>query len=240
MLLPQRVFDDAALISVANAARNRDISRLQNLVASGIDLRGVGREGLTVTHFALYAGPDTPAVLDILLKAGADPISQLTSGTTVPELAAKRDNADPKVITVLLTNGLSPNWRAASGISKETSLIGFAIQGNNLEVVRTLVDSGADINYVNPISGSALHDALEIADFEIAAYLVDAGIDLSLKSHTSPLIEPGSRRMETAIERFCRTQGGRRGRNPSQRAKVGWALLMEALAKRGVSMPCGL
>jgi ankyrin repeat protein len=195
---------------------------------------------MTVTHFALLARKNAPKVMAAVLKAGADPVSMLSSGDNVPQYAVGRDNADPEVVRVLLESGIDPNWFPPSGHGRETSLLQSAVRGHNLPVIKLLVAKGADINYVNPIMGSALHYALNGSDFFMAAFLVEAGIDLSLKDSTSPKITNNRSRPMTAIEAFCRFEGGKRGANPLPRIAEGWRVFTAALARRGVTMPCNL
>ena len=241
MVAAERVFTDPQVIALANAARDGNVDRIAALIRAGANVRAVGEKGFTLPHFALYARQNAPQVMVALLKAGADPVSMLADGENVPTYAVERDNADPEVVKVLLDNGIDPNWRPpASNIFNETSLLQSAIGGHNLPVIKLLVQRGADINYVHPVSGSALHYALNGSDFFMAAFLVESGIDLSLKNMTSPRIKNPLAVSRTAIEKFCRFQGGKRGANPLPRIAEGWAAFTTALAKRGVTMPCGL
>jgi ankyrin repeat protein len=123
---------------------------------------------------------------------------------------------------------------------QKTSLLQDAVMGHNLPVIKLLVERGADINYVHPFSGSALHYALNGTDFYMAAYLVNVGIDLKLLDNTSPEIKNPRAVRRTAIEKFCHFDGGRRGDDPLPEIADGWRLFTAALARRGVTMPCGL
>jgi hypothetical protein len=96
------------------------------------------------------------------------------------------------------------------------------------------------VNYIHPISGSALHYALSGTDFYMAAYLVDAGIDLKLLDGTAPEIKNPRATKQTAIEKFGEFEGGQRGDDPLPEIAAGWRVFTAALARRGVTMPCGL
>ena len=141
---------------------------------------------------------------------------------------------------MLLAHGIGPNWFPPAKTDQKTSLLQNAVMGHNLPVIRLLVEHGADINYVHPITGSALHYALNGTDFYIPAYLVDAGIDFKLLDSTSSEIKNPRIIKLTAIEKFCQFQGGKRGHNPLPEIAAGWRVFTAALAKRGVTMPCGL
>ncbi|PRD63899.1 ankyrin repeat domain-containing protein [Malikia granosa] len=241
MVTTDKVFADPRVAQLANAAQEGDLARIQQLIKAGAPVKFVGQEGMTVTHYALRARRNAPQVMELLLKAGADPVSMLSNGNNVPHYAVSRDKADPEVVKVLMAHGIGPNWfPPPSGRYQKMSMLQEAIMGRNLSVIKLLVERGADINYVHPISGSALHIALDGIDFYIPAYLVESGIDLKLLNNTSPEIKNPRAIRQTAIEDFCETEGGRRGDDPLPEAADGWRLFTAALAKRGVTMPCGL
>lgn len=240
MITTDKVFADPQVAQLASAAQDGDLARIQQLIEAGTRVKFVGREGMTVTHYALRARRHAPQVMELLLKAGADPVSMLSNEKTVPQYAVARDNADPEVVKVLLAHGIGPNWFPPSGVYHDRSLLQAAIMGSNLPVVKLLIERGADINYVHPISGSALHYALDGTDFHIPAYLVEAGIDLKLLDGTAPEITNPRAVRRTAIEKFCHFEGGVRSRDPLPEIAAGWRLFTAALAKRGVKMPCGL
>lgn len=240
MVTTDKVFADPRVAQLANAAQEGDLARIQQLIKTGAPVKFVGQEGMTVTHYALRARRNAPQVMELLLKAGADPVSMLSNGKTVPHYAVSRDKADPEVVKVLMAHGIGPNWFPPSGVYHDRSMLQAAIMGKNLPVIKLLVERGADLNYVDPFDGSALHLALDGIDFYIPAYLVDAGIDLKLLDSTSPEIKNPRAIKQTAIEKFCQFQGGKRGDDPLPEIADGWRLFTAALAKRGVTMPCGL
>ena len=240
MITTDKVFADPRVAQLANAAQDGDLARIEKLIKAGAPLKFVGQEGMTVTHYALRARRNAPQVMELLLKAGADPVSMLSDGNNVPHYAVSRDNADPEVIKVLLAHGIGPNWFPSTGVYHDMSMLQASVRGHNLPVIKLLVERGADLNYVDPFSGSALHYALLGTDFYMATYLVEAGINLKLLDSTSPEIKNPLAIKQTAIEKFCKFQGGRRGDDPLPEIADGWRVFTAALAKRGVTMPCGL
>ena len=240
MITTDKVFADPRVAQLANAAQDGDLTRIEKLIKAGTPVKFVGQEGMTVTHYALRARRNAPQVIELLLKAGADPVSMLSDGNNVPHYAVSRDNADPEVVKVLMTHGIGPNWFPPKGVYNDLSMLQAAVMGHNLPVIKLLVERGADLNYVDPFSGSALHYALNGTDFYMAAYLVEAEIDLKLLDSTSPEIKNPRAVKQTAIEKFCYFDGGKRGHNPLPEIADGWRIFTAALAKRGVTMPCGL
>lgn len=237
MFAIEKTFSDPAVRQLAHAVEAADFVAIDRLLAQGANVRAVGEQGMTLTHYALRARTGRPEILRRLLQAGADPVSLLASGDNVPHYAVARDNADPEVVKVLFDFGITPNWFSPADPEHRTSLLMDAIQGHNFPIVKLLVERGARLNHVNPIGGSALHYALG-TQFAIAAYLVDAGVDLSLTSHTGSFIK--NPKPKTALEWFCATEGGKRGRDPLPGLVDEWKQLVAALARRGVAMPCSL
>jgi hypothetical protein len=209
------------------------------LLKQGANVRAVGTLGMTVPQFALRARKNAPQVMKMVLDAGGDPVSVLESGETVPVYAVSRDNADPEVVKVLLDHGISPNWHPPKDPYRSASLLIEAVAGHNRPVVQLLIRRGADLNYVDGFSGSALHHAMMGYEFGVAADLVDAGIRLDLTNNTDPRIK-GTPTRQTALDRYCQREGGKRGSNPLPEIATGWKELEAALARRGTRMPCAL
>src|SRR5678815_5511372 len=89
-------------------------------------------------------------MVEILLKAGADPKHAHTEGET-PLMAASRAGSVPAV-RLLLDRGADPN--AADAFQQETALMWASAEGH-VDVVDVLLNAGADPNrkaHVNPIT----------------------------------------------------------------------------------------
>lgn len=70
----------------------------------------------------------------------------------------------------------------------------FAIQrGCNAEVVKLLVDAGADVNLKNSEGNTSIHMAFDVTDEEIIKLLCDCGADVSIENNE------GSTAMEVCI-----------------------------------------
>ena len=236
---PNKIFADLLVIELANACMDGKPERIAALLHQGADVRAVGKLGMTVPHFALLAKANGPQVMKLILDAGVDPVSVLDGGETLPIYAVSRDNADPDVVRVLLDHGIDPSWRPPKEPFTRTSLLMAAISGHNRPVVRLLLQRGADVNYVDGFSGSALHRSMTAYQFGIAADLVDAGIRLDLLTNTRPSAKPTAPH-KTALSQYCEDEGGKRGANPLPEIAAGWRELEAALARRGEKMPCSL
>jgi ankyrin repeat protein len=233
MVDPEKVFADPKVISLAKAVAAGNLGDTQRILAARANVKTKGLKGLTVTHFALYAKQNGPAVLRALLAAGADPISSLEDGNDVPHYAAARDQADPKFMAVLLDGGVSPDL---IGGGEKNSLLDAAVSGRNGSVVELLLSRGAHVNYNHPFTGTALHRAMSIADYRIATILLDHGADPNLRNHQDPKILPNVPR-RTPAELYCRFQTGKR-QHPSPQQTTDFERMKQAFARRGVVFPC--
>ena len=239
MPYPNKVFTDPAVVELANACMDGKPERVAALLQKGADVRAIGKRGMTVPHFALLARANAPQVMKLVLDAGGDPVSLLDNGETLPIYAVSRDNADPEVVRVLLDHGISPSWLPTKEPFTSSSLLMGAVSGHNRPVVRLLLQRGADVNYVDGFTGSALHYAMIAYEFGIAADLVGAGIRLDLTTNSRPDAKPTSPH-KTALGLYCEREGGKRGANPLPEIAAGWRELEAALARRGEKMPCAL
>ena len=101
-------------------------------------LRKRNRAGYTPTQLAVQHNKNL-AILDTLLRAGADPNQQTADGRTLLHLAAQ-GNPDPKVFTRLLSAGVDP---AATNSEGHTATYLAVQHGSNSAVLDTLVRAEA-------------------------------------------------------------------------------------------------
>lgn len=112
-----------------------------------------------------------------LLKAGAN-ISGLDE-----KLFEMAEHGDCEWISILIERGANPDINMRSS----TPLIG-AIREGHADAVKLLLKSGADVNLIVSLSGSALTAAAENHDLDIIKLLLEAGADPRLNNgHRSPL-----------------------------------------------------
>jgi ankyrin repeat protein len=121
------------------AARSGDVDLAQMLLYAGANVRATTRlGGYTPLIFAAETG--NAAMLDALLKAGADPKIASSTGVTPLMMAAKSGKAD--AVRLLIERGADVN--AKEPVRGETALM-FATAYNRVDAMKALIDKGADV-----------------------------------------------------------------------------------------------
>jgi uncharacterized protein len=167
----------AADTSVAEAARNRDITTLRAVLAKPHAPVNVAEEdGTTALHWAAHW--NDAAMVDLLIHAGADAKAANRYGATPLSEAAALGNAE--LIEALLKAGADPNTRTTS--DGETILMATARTGN-AEAVKALLDHGANVNAMETYRGqTALMWAAAERHPEVVKLLLAHGADWKIQS----------------------------------------------------------
>jgi ankyrin repeat protein len=115
--------------------------------------------------------------VDLLLKAGANPNTPIGTGETPLMTCARSGNAEA-VRRLLLrqadVNAKEPNQH-------QTALMWAAAQ-QHPKVLQVLIEAGADLQAHTKLGFTALHFAARAGDTESTRTLLDAGVDVNIKS----------------------------------------------------------
>lgn len=87
---------------------------------------------------------------------------------------------NPKIVEKLLQAGSQVD--TAEPISGNSALHTAVLHAFNTEIVELLLNAKADVNAKNKLGNSALHCAVERADFEMVKFLVDSGADVNARN----------------------------------------------------------
>ncbi len=190
------------------AVKDQDTAAARELIAGNVDVNERQGSGATALHWAVHrgdfemvnllieAGADVSAVNDIgvmplslacengsasmvevLLKAGADSNAVLRTGETALMRAAFV--GDLGTVDTLLAHGADVN--AKEPVREQTALM-WALDRNREDVVRRLVEKGADIGATTTLGFTPLLFATRHNNVEAATLFLDAGSDVNTTS----------------------------------------------------------
>ena len=166
------------------------------LLEEGADPTRTDSIGTTPLHAAVRTGKRKLA--QALLTHGADPNARLAKapppfigdytfyrryvGATPFWLAAAARIPDVDLIRVLMAAGANPNLPAADGATPLMAAVGMvqnearlAAEGRSLDVVKLLVEMGADVDAVDQRGQTAVHGAARLARNTLIRFLVEQG-----------------------------------------------------------------
>ncbi len=172
------------------AIENDDVEMVRLLVEAGADVNAAeGFGGNTPLHEAVEKGD--AEIVKILVAAGADVEAEGFMSRTPLSLAAEEGATE--IMLILLGPGPEAGM-SADGEDKEAASVTpigsealfTAIENDDVEMVRLLVEAGADVNAAEGFGGNTpLHEAVEKGDAEIVKILVAAGADVEAEGFMS-------------------------------------------------------
>ena len=148
--------------------------------------------------------------VDLLLKAGANPNTPIGTGETPLMTCARTGNAD--AVRMLLVHGADVNAKEPN--QNQTALMWAAAQ-QHPKVLQILIEANADLKAHTKSGFTALHFAARVGDMESTRTLLDAGVDVNIKSQ--PDRESGRGQGPAARER---EQDGRGAAAPGRAARA--------------------
>lgn len=175
---PTRSGADAALLAAATAG---DAAAVRAALADGADVEAVDDLGRTALVRAAYRNHLEAA--RVLVRAGADP-NHLDDSTQSPFLIATSEvGDDPRLLDLLLAHGAD---LAVKDSFNGTGLIRAADRGFPV-IIGRLLDAGIEIDHVNRLGWTALHEAVILGDGsrryqQVVELLLAAGADPLLRT----------------------------------------------------------
>jgi ankyrin repeat protein len=195
-------------LRLVNAAKEQDAQKVRTLLSAHPDVNIRSEDGSTALLWAAHwndlqtgtllvrAGADANAAndfkmtplaqactngnaefVDLLLKAGANPNTPIGTGETPLMTCARTGNAD--AVRMLLVHGGDANAREPN--QNQTAAMWAAAQ-QHPKVLQILIEAGADLKAHTKTGFTALHFAARAGDMESTRTLLDAGVDVNIKS----------------------------------------------------------
>ena len=197
------------------AAESGDLDATRTLLRGGAAVDSVDVHGRTAIFLAAERGH--AEVVALLLEAGADPNHRTTSGHTPLFVAS----------TATIVHALV---RAKADVALDvrgTTPLGHAATRFSEEVVRALVECGADVNARSVGGSTALHmcalpraDATDRAPIVRCLVELGANLDAAEALHGTPLHTAAARLQTSVVEALLEL-----GADPNMRAEAGIAVL---------------
>jgi ankyrin repeat protein len=167
------------------AAHWNDLDTAEVLIRAGADVNAAN--DLRTTPLSLACTNASAALVDRLLGAGADPNTPIATGETPLITCAGTGNAD--AVRMLIARGADVNAKETS--QNQTALM-WAAAERHADVVKTLIAHGADLQARTRRGFSALHFAARTGDLATAQLLLDAGIEIDIRSQPDASLKPPS------------------------------------------------
>jgi hypothetical protein len=175
-------FTDPVARPMAQGIAASDTAALMRLLGGQPPPTSRDRAGNDLLAYAVLMVRDrhgSTGPLRVLLDAGADPRRSRVSGTldVVNFIIRGTSPSALEALQVLLERGADPN-----AVDAETGKTPIAGTYKQPEMIRALVEHGADIDRVQPNGFPAIVDVIATQEWESALYLIEKGADLDVQN----------------------------------------------------------
>ncbi len=169
------IINEAFYQSVVNR-----ITQAEELITHGANVATVSINQLSLFELALHH--DRIDYLDMLLNKLSSTKNIHDKNSVLLPHVVSRFYDDPKVIDrvkILLDQGVNIDAQTHEG---GTAVLLAGWKTDNLDLVRLLVEQGADINIPNENGDTPLMDAADLGKIVILKYLLENGADVNIKN----------------------------------------------------------
>ena len=161
------------------AAHWNDVATAQLLIKAGADANLANDFRMTPLSQACTNG--SAALVGLLLDAGANPNTPIGTGET-PLMTCARAGAAEAVRTLLVRGA---DVTAKEPTQNQTAVMWAAAQRHE-NVLQTLIEAGADLRAHTKMGFTALHFAARVGDIKSTEILLNAGVDVNIRSQPDP------------------------------------------------------
>lgn len=194
--LPNLIYRSNGVYSIPEAAAAGNAAVLADRIKEGANINQIDELGNSPLHLA--AKNNATECLALLLQAGADPLLRNAEGQTAIQLVTDSEttrilrdamaqrrleieicravaNGNLRPLRTVLNN---PQRKFNPNILDESntmSLLMLACSQGDVELVKTLIAAGADVNYISANRRSVLHIAVDYNQPAVVTALLEAG-----------------------------------------------------------------
>lgn len=206
-----RLFQGTPVWDLAKAVQDENQTRIRNLIEeTGIDVDyQEGKFGQTLLMVAVKRHKYNSC--KALLELGASPNkNNYSDGASAMIYAAEINGAGAdatKFLSLLIKYGGDVNFlekgeRKKGNYTRNTPLLAACGTVNRgvspLEKVKLLVESGADINFINEFHQFSVKEALVLGHYDVTLYLLKQGADYSHLFFDRAKVNPGGKKIYIA------------------------------------------
>lgn len=159
------------------ATRENHVTVMRSLIQKGADVNLYSWQYGTPLNVA--SKHKSTMATEVLLKDGADP--NTASDEYGGALYSACENDSPAVVQLLLEAGADIQASVTRYGKPGCTPLQVAAWWNHKDVVRVLIDHGADVNNPASIDGNALYVASKMGHIEVMQQLSDAGANISFQ-----------------------------------------------------------
>jgi ankyrin repeat protein len=202
-------------LPLTEAVRARDVRTVRTLLGQKVDVNGRSTDGATALLWAVHGNDDELA--EMLIRAGAD--VNVSNDYRMTPLSVACTNGNPGMVARLLTAGANPDTPISTGETPlmtcsatgtidgvksllargadinasepslgQTALM-WAVSERHHDVVRLLLERGANAGAATRHGFTALHFAAREGDLETARLLLAGGMDIDVQSVPDPTLK---------------------------------------------------
>ena len=179
-ITPTEFSSDVLVRRLAIAVEKADVNEVSAAVQAGADVNAFGQGGFRLLDWAMAR--NNPRGFQVLLDHGASLDALYRDPKTVPDrsynlttLERVLETNRSEFIDAVLRSGVNPDHVPFSEDGR--SLLFFASDAKAFQVVDTLLDKGAAIDYQDNAGNTPLFDAMLVRNYTSAWHLLRCGAD---------------------------------------------------------------
>ncbi|OEJ14534.1 hypothetical protein BFL38_05715 [Brachyspira hampsonii] len=179
--------DNAGATALMYAARNTNYEMAEFLLKNGADVNIRDTSGETALYYSIkhdsFGQENAIKILNLLIKYGADVNTKDNDGASLLDVSYRISfDKNKEMFKILVENGFDLESRIKTGISDydyDYTPLMIAALRNDYDMVKYLLDKGANPNTANNENKTALTIANDYGKFDISKLLIQQGANIN-------------------------------------------------------------